>query len=229
MMLVLLLISILLLFWLVSKFRVKFPAYKTIGIFICIYLFIGCISFIYVQVSPTETYPVVTKDEIDFLSKEEAKIWSLVDANRADEINKKFLKDEWSFEVENNRFSVVNEPEDIGGLNVVVQWRDDPDSKEIFAKIYQIPSIIEGIDTTNKIVLPKIEFNPRENQLTINDITQKINFYKFSNSSILLDMNSRAGVSDEVFIGNTIQYLNVPKHVTIIDEGGWIIYPSTSE
>lgn len=228
MFLVILIIIILLLSWLVAELRSKFPAYKSIRIFICLYILIGMISFIYVQFSPKEEYTLVSKDEIERLKMEKEKSWSLIDQNRANEINKEFLKEEWSFEVRDNKFSVINTAEDI---NVVVQWRDDPNSKEIFAKTYHIPSIVEGIDITTKIQLSESKYDATKNQLIITDSPrQKLNFYKFNNSFVVLgnvnSANHESYEADEFSLGTTFLYLNIPKNVTIIDEGGIVIFPN---
>lgn len=224
------LIIIVIFFIIIPKLKFNFFSYRTITILVGVYILFGLISFTALKISAKEEHQGLLEDEVNLEFNEE-ELWSLIDQNRVNEIDKKYIIEEWSFKVPEKRFSIVMNDE-VYGINVVVQYRDDPNSQEIFAKMYQIPYFIEGINIPEKaITLPKSVYDSSKNQLTIIGAPeQSLNFYKLDNSILILEENfytTEPSVDISYSSGSTILYLNVPKHITIIDRGGIVIDPST--
>lgn len=197
------------------------------------YILVGIVALIYLVLSTKDAYTLLSKEEMQHILKEQKKNWSLIDQDRVDELNKDdYLIDKLSYTLPTDELFINAISQNYLDVRVVVKWRDDPTTNEIFVEAYRIPYVLEGLDLTDK--LPENLFDFSNSELIIYDVPKiDLSFYKLSPTIEMVE-NFRGWDlgKEEIFnysVGTTILYLNVPKHVTIIDEDGLRIYPSTYE
>lgn len=213
------------------KLKKNFWTAKRISIVTIGYIGLGLIAFIYLTfTNNNDDYKVLTSEEIEQLMKDEIEFNNFFSQKHGDKFNEKYLVDEWSMELSTDEVTFERESEDTyGRVFVLIDWRNDEASNEIYAKTYQIPYVYEGIDLTKELTKDQFEFTgdklivkkPPVQQFTFNSISPKME---------MLEMNVQMpSASDDILnnaaVGSTFLYLNVPSHVTIIDEGELRFYP----
>ncbi|MFL0505934.1 hypothetical protein ACH0B5_09310 [Ureibacillus sp. 179-F W5.1 NHS] len=221
---VLLIISLSIIFVVVSKgvkFTKNFWTVKKIFIGISCYIVLGLLALLYLSISDNEQKRLLSKTETERLVQEENKFWEIIAQNSAKELKEEFLIDEKTYELPTSELILETSSGQYNGVEVLVKYRDDPNSNKIYAKTYQIPSVYESIDVTNMMDEQKMEL--LNNKLVIYDRAERqFSFYKFNPSIQLVEQYFSKGLigdfNDSSIIGLTILYLNVPNHVTIIDK-----------
>lgn len=230
---VLLFIFFIVIFLVVSigiKFTKNFWTVKKIYIGISCYIVLGLLALLYLSISDYEQKESLSKNETKRLVQEENKFWEMIAQNQVNELNEEFLIDEKTYELSTSELILESSSGQYNGVEVIVKYRDDSSSNQIYAKTYQIPYVFRNIDLTNRIGEQKMEL--LNNKLIIHDrAEQQISFYRYTPSIQLVEKyfgkDLMGEFNDDSIIGLTILYLNVPNHVNIIDEGDLIIYPST--
>ncbi|BDH59982.1 hypothetical protein MTP04_01120 [Lysinibacillus sp. PLM2] len=168
----------------------------------------------------------IPKAEMQSILQEQDEFWETINSNKI-ELNEEYVVKEWSYELPTNQLTISPIYTDIYGVSVVVERRDDPTSNEIYAKTYITPHIIDGFDLTEHISIDRFEFV--ENELRIKQETEiQFDYYKLSPNMKILEQFSHIILEDDDIYnhatGSTILFLNVPEHVKIIDESGYILY-----
>ncbi len=110
---------------------------------------------------------------------------------------------------------------------VVVTWRDDPNSNEIFASYYEFPFVFSGIDITDKIVAPEMTLD--DSTLSIVEKREvKVTYHHIQPNIEILENYYENHSNEERYhnylMGQQMLHLNVPKHINIIDNSGMINY-----
>ena len=132
-------------------------------------------------------------------------------------------------ELTSDEVTFTREAEDTyGNVYVLIDWREDAISNEIYAKTYQTPYIFRGKDLTKELTKNQFEFT--DNKLLVKDPSVQTFTYNSISPKIEIVENLQAiytndPVVDNYVTGTTFLYLNVPNHVTIIDEGKLRFYP----
>ena len=108
--------------------------------------------------------------------------------------------------------------------NIIVTWSDEQ-TDDVIATLYQLPYIVFGIDISHKVPLLQVQYD--NNELAIN--VQRIELKYASFKPHLEVFKSHLGNDDSLlaynlFTGKRILHLNVPKHINIINNSGWISY-----
>ena len=211
------------------KFRKYFWTVNRIGIVLIGYIGLGLFALIYLFFTSNEDIKIVSSEEIQEITKDEMQFYNFFMSEKEDKFNDNYLVDEWSMEFTSDEVTLAKEVEDTyGNVFVLIDWRDDASSNEIYAKTYQTPYIFRGINLTSELTKNQFEFtgdkllvkNPPVQQFTYNSINPKIEILEN-----LQAMYSNNSVVDNSVTGTTFLYLNVPNHVTIIDEGELRFYP----
>lgn len=216
----------------VLTFTKKIWTVKRIAIIIVCYIAIGLASMALLMITAKDENKLVEKEELQTLLDDQQLNWELIDQNRLDELNDKYLIREWSYKLPTNELEVRYEGEDeyYPGQFIVVKWRDEPNSNDIYAKKFKMPYIFDGIDVTKR--LPEVPMEFRNSELVIEDIAEtKVTLYKLEPTvKMIKNFRSWDLENEDIYnyvTGNYILYLNVPKHINIIDRYGFIHYPST--
>nr|WP_106782245.1 hypothetical protein [Lysinibacillus timonensis] len=198
-------------------------------IFLLSYIGLGAICFI-ILFFATEGEPErVSKEEMQAVLVNQDKIWQMFDSKNIEEIDEAFLAKESSYELPTNKLTISPIYTDIYGVSIVVEKREDPASNEIFAKTYVTPHILEGYDLTEYVQFDRFEF--KDSELIINQVPQqKVQYYKVTPTMEILEQFRDWDLeNDDIYnyaTGSTILFLNVPEHVKIIDESGYILVES---
>lgn len=212
------------------KIRKSFWTVKKITIVIIGYMGLGLVALTYLSLDSSDEYNVVSSAEVQEVIKDNRQFYNYIAEKREVKFNEKYLVDDWSMELSSDEVTLVRESEDTyGRVFVLIDWRDDATSNEIYGKTYQIPHINSGIDLTKELTKNQFEFmdnrlvvkKPPAQLLTFNRVSPKIEILEWNIQKLYSD---DYGVDNSV-TGSTFLYLNVPNHVTIIDEGELRFYP----
>ena len=212
------------------KFKKNFWTSKRISIVISGYIGLGVIAFLYLSFTDSDKYQVLSKAEVVKLEKDERQFYNIKYVQQVEKFTEEYLVDEWSMKLTTDVVTFERESEDTyGRVYVLIDYRNDEASNEIYAKTYQIPYVFNGINLTNELTKNQFEFTDDklivkkllEQNLTFNSLIPKVE---------MLDWNVQAlsttdHILDNSSTGLTFLYLNVPSHVTIIDEGKLRFYP----
>ncbi|MFC7688021.1 hypothetical protein [Ureibacillus sp. GCM10028918] len=215
-----------------KKIRKNFWTVKRIGIVIIVYIGLGLMALTYLSLASSDEYNIVSTAEVQEIIKDERQFYNYIAEKREVKFNEKYLVDDWSMELSSDEVTFIRESEDTyGRVFVLIDWRDDATSNKIYAKTYQIPHINSGIDLTKEITEDQFEFtgdqfivkkpSPSAQQFTFNSISAKIEMLEWNIPTLYSDEY----VVDNSVTGSTFLHLNVPNHVTIIDEGELRFYP----
>lgn len=195
-------------------------------IIIISYMSIGVLSMIILHFTTSTEPQRIPKTEMQSILQEQDEFWEMINSNTI-ELNEEYVVKEWSYELPTNQLTISPIYTDIYGVSVIVERREDQSSNEIYAKTYITPHILDGFDLTEHIILDRFEFV--ESDLVIKQITeQQFDYYKISpNLKILEQFRDWDLEDDDIYnhaTGSTILFLNVPEHVKIIDESGYILF-----
>jgi len=136
-------------------------------------------------------------------------------------LNQKFLKEEWSHEMNGNTLSIEYKGNELYSTGVFVEWIDTTDQK-VEGKVYRSNINVYGLNLDQKIPLHKVEWTG--NQLVIHEPSvQELSFDQFSTrlysfNQVLNDEEIR------MVRGRTYIHLKVPKHIEIVDPLGLQMY-----
>lgn len=212
------------------KLKWNFWTVKRIGIIVIGYSGLGIIALIYLALTSNGNYDTLSGEEIEQIMIDENKFSELWNEKQGDKFAERYLVDEWSMRLSSDEVTFLRESEDTyGRIYVLIDWRDDADSNEIYAKTYQIPFVFKGIDLSKEITKNQFEFTddtlivkkPVVQQFTFNSINPKIELVEWNMQAVY----SQDQIVKNAVTGSTYLYLNVPNHVTIIDEGKLRFYP----
>lgn len=195
-------------------------------IIIISYISIGVLSMIILHFTTSAEPQRIQKAEFRSILQEQDEFWEMINSNKV-ELNEDYIVKEWSYELPTNQLTIKPIYTDIYGVSVIVEKREDPDSNEIYAKTYITPHILDGFDLTGHVSTDRFEFV--ESDLIIKQISeQQFDYYKISpNLKILEQFRNLDLEDDDIYnhaTGSTILFLNVPEHVKIIDESGYILF-----
>ncbi|WP_277587012.1 hypothetical protein [Psychrobacillus antarcticus] len=136
-------------------------------------------------------------------------------------LNQKFLKEEWSHEINGNTLSLEYKGNEIYSTRVFVEWMETTD-QIIEGKVYRSNLNVYGLNLDQKVPLHRVEWTG--NQLVIHEPSvQELSFDRFSNrlysfNQVLYDEEIR------MVRGQTYIHLKVPKHIEIVDPLGLQMY-----
>ncbi|KYG89266.1 hypothetical protein A0U40_13090 [[Bacillus] sp. KCTC 13219] len=207
---------------LLSRFQATFNErfYKLL----VIYVVIGLIATVCFPYLPNAQKAILSDKEIKEKLDEIEYLNQLVQEKRFDEINPDYLKEQLTFTVTNEELTLKSNMEFLG-THVIVTWRDDKTSNDVYASYYEFPFIFSGIDVTNNVSAPQIHFE--KDTLLISEINREIIYHrvipKIWTIEHYYERFDNEGYSN-YGMGQQIIHLNVPKHINIIDNSGMIQY-----
>ncbi|MEO4053725.1 hypothetical protein [Solibacillus sp. CAU 1738] len=210
--------------------RIKIWTPKRIYIFLGMYIVIGVVLMIAMPYLPNVKKEVLSEQEVKEKLDEAEFLTQLVQEKRFDEIDPAYLKNEWSMELPTDELILTTNRE-YSSVHVIVTWRDEPASNEIFASYYEFPFIFSGIDMTDKVVAPQMEL--QGNTLAIVEKDQlPVTYHRIQPTLEILENHYEnqnenqlnAVIYSNYLMGQQMLHLNVPKHINIIDNSGMINY-----
>ena len=202
--------------------QVKLWTPKRIFTFIGIYLALGTISLIGIAVMSDNRTKSVSEQQLQQALAESKEVNQYIN-NDVKLIDPKFIKDEKRFTTTSDKLTVMV-GEDAYSANIIVTWNDEK-IDDVIATLYQLPYIVFGIDISDRV--PPLQVQYENNELAIN--VQRIELKYASFKPHLEVFKSHLGNDNSLlaynhFTGKRILHLNVPKHINIIDNSGWISY-----
>lgn len=207
--------------YLVKKvnFKGKFRINKFI-IIIYFSLLIAC-GVIY-EIAPKESMvEKISGEELIQLQTENNSFQKSLLKLEENKLNQKFLKEEWSHEINGNTLSLEYKGNEIYSTGVVVEWMDSTD-QIIEGKVYRSHINVYGLNLDQKIPLHNVEWTG--DQLVIHESSaQELTFDQFSNR--LYSLNQILyGEEIRMVRGQTYIHLKVPKHIEVVDSLGLQMY-----
>ncbi|WP_042470172.1 hypothetical protein [Bacillus ndiopicus] len=192
---------------------------------LAVYILIGLIATFAFPYLPNAQKALLSEKEIKKKLDESQYLEQLVLKKRFAEIDPAYLKEERTFTVPTEEL-IVKTNLDYPATRIIVTWRDDATSNDIYASYYEFPFIFSGIDVTDQVVIPEISFKSnilslfeREGQATYRRIVPEISLFGGYYS-----MHSTDEKYYNYVMGQQMLHLNVPKHINIIDNSGMIQY-----
>lgn len=137
-----------------------------------------------------------------------------------------YLQKEWQIALTSDQLRVISHVATDISAGVLVERREDPDSNIIYAKTYVVPYQYRGFDFTERVSLEYFEYE--NNKLFVNQVShQEIKFNQIYPGMLMLDQFTGNETDDGQYYsgfstGRTILFLNVPSHVNIVDESGYV-------
>lgn len=179
-----------------KKLKKNFWTVKRISIIITGYIGLGLIAYMYLALSLTgnNEYKTLSSEEIERIMIDENQFSSSLSQKQGDQFDERYLVDEWSMKLSSDEVTLLRESEDTyGRIYVLIDWRDDAGSNEIYVKTYQIPHVNRGIDLTKEVTNNQFKFaddtlivkKPPEKQLIFNNINPKIEMLGCNNPMVV--------------------------------------------
>lgn len=204
--------------------RMSIWAPKRIWIFAGSYIALGFIAFISLPFIAGNEQRILAEQEIATV-KQQVDLASTQAANNEwDKIDEAYKKAEYVFEAEE---STIDVQADMASANVYVYvtWNEEK-TNNITATYYELPTITSGIDITNELLPTQVQFE--QDVLTIKEPQVELTYYTLRPTLTVVenfvDTFNYDGSLHNYFIGHRILHLNVPKHITIMDNSGWLQY-----
>lgn len=190
------------------------------------YLALGLISLGVLSVS-TEEVKKYSNEERKAMYEDETGLWNSLLSGQKSSDYEKYLQKEWEIELTSDQIRIVPHLGTDIKADVIVETRVDPNSNVIYAKTYVIPYQYRGNDFTKHASLDYFKFE--NNDLIVQQVNnQEFRFYEMYPGMQILDQINDNNIEHDAyysfFTGRTILFLNVPSHVNIIDESGYIYY-----
>ena len=202
--------------------RIKIWTPKRIYVFVGIYLVVGIVLMLALPYLPNAKKQVLSEQEIQNKLDEAEHLEQLVQQKRFAEIDASYLKKEWTMKLPTDELTLTTNLER-PATQVVVTWRDDPNSNDIFANYYEFPFIFSGIDITDKIVAPEMTLDG-SNLSIVEKREVKVTYHRIQPNIETLENYSNEKKYHSYLMGQQMLHLNVPKHINIIDNSGMINY-----
>ena len=204
--------------------RISIWTPKCTWIFAGSYIALGVIAFISLPFIAEDEQKVMSEQEIASVKQQVDETNTYVVNNEWENIDEAYKKDEFTIVAHSANIDVKFDTFSTN-TNVYVTWADR-DTNEIQATYYELPMISSGINVTND--LPATKFDFANDVLTIKEVETELTYYTMKPTLIIvenfIDTFNYEGSLHSYFIGNRILHLNVPKHMHIMDESGWIQY-----
>jgi len=188
------------------------------------YLALGLISIGILSFS-TEAVKKYSIEERKAMYEDETKLWNSLLSGQKNSYYERYLQKEWEIELASDQIRIVPHLATDIKAGVLVEKRDDPNSNVIYAKTYVIPYQYRGNDFTKQASLDYFKFE--NNNLIVQQVNnQEFTFYEIYPGMQMLDQINDYNIEHDAyysfFTGRTILFLNVPSHVNIIDESGYV-------
>lgn len=206
--------------------RIKIWTPKRIYVFVGIYIVVGIILMFALPYLPNAKKQVLSEQEVQIKLEEAEHLEQLVQQKRFAEIDASYLKKDWTMTLPTDELTLTTNLER-PATQVVVTWRDDPNSNDIFGNYYEFPFIFSGLDITDKNVAPEMTLDG--STLSIVEKREvKVTYHRIQPTITTLENYYRMYVNDDSYhsylMGQKMLHLNVPKHINIIDNSGMINY-----
>lgn len=197
---------------------------KRTWLFVGGYIGLGFLAFISLPFIAGDAQKVLSREEIAVLQEQvdEANAhamnndWSLID--------EAYKKEQFTFTANGSNITVKQDSAPYNTL-IYVTWVDRA-TNDIEATYYELPVISSGVNLTNDIPPTAITFE--QDVMTVKDEETELTYYTMKPTLMVVENFIESfhyeDALHDYFIGNRILHLNVPKHMNIIDENGWIQY-----
>lgn len=197
---------------------------KRTWIFVGGYIALGIIAFLSLPFIADNKVKIMSEQEITVLKQQVDETNTYAANNEWENIDKVYKKDAFTFVTRSSTFDLKFDTFSTNTY-VYVTWADR-ESNEIQATYYELPMISSGINVTNDLPATNIAF--ANDVLTIKESETELTYYtmqpKLTMVENYIETFNYEGALHHYFIGNRILHLNVPKHITIMDESGWLQY-----
>ncbi len=156
---------------------------------------------------------------------ESSRVYNYVKQGRIEELKGIYKSKVYEFNIGEERLEINDSG--FGGYNIWVEREDTDDGKiEVFS--YRTKSFTYGVDVTEKILLPDIEF--RGNVLTIKPLAVRFEYTAFTNDfTVSQFIPEDDGISERMtFFDIQYIYLKIPKGLKINENNLNIDYVDTN-
>lgn len=185
---------------------------------IAVYIAVGFIAICIFPYLPNAQHIALSDQEVEEKLEEKRYILELLNEKRVEEAQA-YLQEQWTFTATQDEVVLDNNNNEQGFsmMRLIIEWRDDAASNEIYASYYQLPYAYAGMDMTNYFIAPQLSF--ANNVLSIVEIENRITYNRVIPDLWLLQEHYGAHSWED---SSQILYLNVPKHINIVDKSGMI-------
>ncbi|MER2190800.1 MAG: hypothetical protein ABS951_07545 [Solibacillus sp.] len=224
---ILMLVGILLGLIFISRFllaRMSIWAPKRTWIFAGSYIVLGSIAFISLPFIAGDKQRIMPEQEIADVQQQVDETNNYVANNEWEKIDEAYIKGKFTFYAANSNIEVKA---DIlsSDTYIYVTWADR-ETNDIQATYYELPKISSGMNVTDELPPTNIVF--ANDVLTISEQQVELTYYTVRPMLMMVENYiepfNYEGSLDNYYIGNRILHLNVPKHMHIMDENGWLQY-----
>lgn len=188
------------------------------------YIGLGFVAFMSLPFIAGDAQQVLLREEIAEVKQQVDEANTHVANNDWELVNPAYKKETFTFTADGSNITVKQEsPSDNTMIYVTLA---DRTTNDIEATYYELPIISSGINLTDELPPTAIEFE--QNILTVKDEELELTYYTMKPTLMVVENFIEPFHYEDAlhhyFIGNRILHLNVPKHMHIIDESGWIQY-----
>lgn len=197
---------------------------KRTWVFIGGYIGLGLLSFISLPFIAGDAQKVLSREEIAELMQQVDEVNAHVANNDWSLIDEAYKKETFTFTADGSNITVKQQsPPDNTFIYVTLA---DRTTNEIEATYYELPIISSGVNLTDEIPPTAITFE--QDVITVKDEEIELMYYTLKPTLMVAENFIKPFHYEDAlhhyFIGNRILHLNVPKHMHIIDENGWVQY-----
>jgi hypothetical protein len=198
---------------------------KLSGSIVLGYIALGVIALCVLHFSTTGEKRI-SNERVKEIFEADMHIWNALIDGQTSSQYEDYVDKEWQFELSSNQITVHSEFHIDFEVGIIVEKRNDPDSNVIYAKTYVIPYQYKGIDYTEQANIEFFEY--QQDELFVKQVpNQEFRFYQINpRMEILAQLKDKNYFEDEAYYrfstGRTILFLNVPSHVNIKDESGFV-------
>lgn len=184
---------------------------------IAVYIAVGFMAICIFPYLPNAQHIALSDREVEEKLEEKRYILEQLNEKRVEEVTA-YLQEQWTFTATQNEVVLDNNNEQgFSMMRLIIEWRDDAASNEIYASYYQLPYAYAGMDMTNYFITPQLSF--ANDVLSIVEIENRVTYNRVIPDLWLLQEHYEDhGWEDS----SQILYLNVPKHINIVDKSGMI-------
>lgn len=207
--------------------RVTLMTPKRVWLFVGGYIVLGLISLIGISMLADDSTKTLSSDKLQQILDENKKVSEFVKEREWESIDEKYVKSNTTYTLATEDFTIDLADGAVHDTRIFASFNDKT-TNEIELTYYEMPLIVNGIDLTEKVPPLAIYFDNDRLSITEGAPIAELQYHTFR--PVLMGMEV---FFEEVSYENRghliysprILHLNVPRHMNMIDNSGWVNNP----